>query len=300
MTYDSAVDRCAANGKEQCTPRSYAGSICNVDINRNTWSSWTASSCMTRVKISYETGMIGRVDYPEPDYAGLRNVAKAVDDSTKNFFNVAWLSKPTLIVDSASCNAIPSCYSVDDGCVCDTSLAETAVFGSSEAVSSKEAALSTLHVGAFAPDMFDTGYIVSHGNCGVEGVEFYSRSSSDSCSNLGKDAFLGVVDNHGVQRHLKNIRSIVEIVGVNASFRNVPHFISMVDQDLRDMYYETDAVIDHFFHHPSHAPFLAIRIIQRFGISNPSPGFIERVATAYVNGLYNGIGSGSYGDLSAM
>ena len=59
-------------------------------------------------------------------------------------------------------------------------------------------------------------------------------------------------------------------------------------------------VINHFFHHPSHAPFLATRIIQRFGISNPSRGYIKRVATAYVNGEYNGIGSGTYGDLGAL
>lgn len=60
------------------------------------------------------------------------------------------------------------------------------------------------------------------------------------------------------------------------------------------------AVIEHFFHHPSHAPFLATRLIQRFGISNPSPGFVERVASAYIKGQYQGIGSGKYGDLGAL
>lgn len=59
-------------------------------------------------------------------------------------------------------------------------------------------------------------------------------------------------------------------------------------------------VINHFFHHPSHAPFLAIRIIQRFGNSNPSRGYIKRVSTAYVNGVYKGIGTGVYGDLGAL
>ncbi len=66
------------------------------------------------------------------------------------------------------------------------------------------------------------------------------------------------------------------------------------------MYYKTEAVIDHLFHHPRHAPFLSKRMIQRFGISNPSPGFIERVATAHKRGEYNGIGSGSYGNLGAL
>ena len=43
-----------------------------------------------------------------------------------------------------------------------------------------------------------------------------------------------------------------------------------------------------------------MRLIQRFGISNPSPRFIERVATAYSTGLYGQIGSGKYGDLGAL
>lgn len=69
------------------------------------------------------------------------------------------------------------------------------------------------------------------------------------------------------------------------------------------MYHETDAVLDSLFYHPSHPPFMASRLIQRFGISNPSPGFIERVATAYATGSYGTpprFGSGKYGDLGAL
>ena len=46
--------------------------------------------------------------------------------------------------------------------------------------------------------------------------------------------------------------------------------------------------------------FLAIRMIQRFGNSNPSPGLIERVATAYKTGSFGQFGSNKYGDLGAM
>lgn len=301
MSFDSAVNRCAAVNQEQCTPQRVQEHLCGVDARRNVWSSWTTSNCMTRAKISFDTGLIGRVDYPDPDYAGKRNVPDIVDENTKNFFNVAWInSASTLPTDPESCDAIQSCYSVDDGCVCDTSVNEIAAFESAESISSKDDVLSSLHVGAFAPEMFDDGDVTLIGKCGFADLAFYSHSSDGSCSNLGPDAFISVVDGHGIQRYLKNVQSTVEILGVNSSFRNAPHFISMVDQDLRDMYYETDAVIDHFFHHPSHAPFLAIRIIQRFGISNPSPGYIERVATAYVDGSYNGIGTGNYGDLAAM
>ena len=45
-------------------------------------------------------------------------------------------------------------------------------------------------------------------------------------------------------------------------------------------------------------------LCQRFGTSNPSPGYIERVASAYKEGLliYGGktFGNGQYGSLEAM
>lgn len=70
------------------------------------------------------------------------------------------------------------------------------------------------------------------------------------------------------------------------------------------MYYEIEAVLQHLFHHPSHPPFLAIRFIQRFGNSNPTPGYIERVATAYKEGTFSHgsytFGNGKYGSLEAM
>jgi uncharacterized protein (DUF1501 family) len=53
---------------------------------------------------------------------------------------------------------------------------------------------------------------------------------------------------------------------------------------------------------------LAIRFAQRFGISNPSPGYVERIARAFRTGSYSfseggstvSFGSGKYGDLGAM
>lgn len=50
----------------------------------------------------------------------------------------------------------------------------------------------------------------------------------------------------------------------------------------------------------SSPPYLSHQILQRFGLSNPSPGLVERVALAYSEGSYNGIGSGTYGDLGAL
>jgi len=97
------------------------------------------------------------------------------------------------------------------------------------------------------------------------------------------------------------------------SFRNAPHFMSL-SQDYndegegettaRDAYYETDAVLDHYHYHPNTAPFICIRLIQRLGISNPSPGHIEACADAFRTGTYSSggqiFGSGDYGSLEAV
>ena len=80
------------------------------------------------------------------------------------------------------------------------------------------------------------------------------------------------------------------------------------DPETRDAYYETEAVIDHYFHNPNVPPFLAKNFIQHFGVSNPSPRYIETVALAFKNGQYtwtdgtyrNIYGSGVWGDMSAM
>lgn len=71
------------------------------------------------------------------------------------------------------------------------------------------------------------------------------------------------------------------------------------------MHYETDATLNHFLYHPNTAPLLAIRFAQRFGISNPSPQYIEAIARAFQTGSYAftdgdetvNFGSGQYGDL---
>ena len=105
------------------------------------------------------------------------------------------------------------------------------------------------------------------------------------------------------------MRSTVSIRGTNFAFRNPVHFTSLVDAEPRDMNYEVDAVLDHYFYHPNLAPFLAYRFAQRFGISNPSAQYIANIANAFKKGTYTlgsdggssqSFGSGSYGDLGAL
>ena len=56
----------------------------------------------------------------------------------------------------------------------------------------------------------------------------------------------------------------------------------------------TDA-LDNIFDHPNVGPFIATRLIQRLVTSNPSPGYIRRVAETF-----NDNGSGVRGDLGAV
>jgi len=58
---------------------------------------------------------------------------------------------------------------------------------------------------------------------------------------------------------------------------------------------DLQAAIDILFNHPNIAPFVARRMIQRFVTSNPSSGYIYRVARAF-----EGAGGGQRGDMKAV
>ncbi len=55
------------------------------------------------------------------------------------------------------------------------------------------------------------------------------------------------------------------------------------------------AALDNIFDHPNVGPFVALRLIHRLVTSNPSPGYVERVA-----GVFNNNGAGVRGDLAAV
>ncbi|MDH3440011.1 MAG: DUF1800 domain-containing protein [Gammaproteobacteria bacterium] len=60
------------------------------------------------------------------------------------------------------------------------------------------------------------------------------------------------------------------------------------DQDLQ-------MALDNIFNHPNVGPFIATRLIHRLVTSNPSPGYVARVAT-----VFNNNGFGERGDLGAV
>ncbi|WP_428660486.1 DUF1800 domain-containing protein [Runella sp.] len=64
--------------------------------------------------------------------------------------------------------------------------------------------------------------------------------------------------------------------------------VAQGEQDIQD-------ALNIIFNHPNVGPFMARRLIQRLITSNPSPGYIQRVAT-----VFNNNGSGVRGDLKAV
>lgn len=62
---------------------------------------------------------------------------------------------------------------------------------------------------------------------------------------------------------------------------------------------DLDDALDIIHNHPNVGPFIARLLIQRLTHSNPSRGYIYRVAQAFESGTYGGSGSGQRGDIAA-
>ena len=225
-----------------------------------------------------------------PTLIDQRIVDFRVNAFNTNFFKVSW--------DGAFPSALNSCgngecQSVNGDCLCSITVEESTVFTS---VPTAANAISQLHVGGPDINRFDGTYTLLQ-NLG--GVKVYQKNGGGYDKHT-----VFAVEYHGEETFLRNVRSTVKITGANYSFRNPPQFLTPTIHNARDAVYETDEVLKHYFHHENVAPFLATRIIQRMGISNPSTRYIETVATAFAEGTYsNGgqtFGAGKYGDLGAM
>lgn len=297
MSFATAQERCG--GEDSLCRRDRRPSCEEDDENIGTRCYdnnyfWTANSCTLQAKIE-ANGKVGIVHRP-PDVL-LNETAFIVHADTRTFFRVDWEGDFREIV--AACGTVGSCVQTEDGaCLCEVTVVQRQVFDGAN-LPTAEDILSQLHVGAHE----------QHGQTMAS-----SSSNGVNAYNLGPDGLLlpesifELVDNHG-RRHLrKNSKSNVVIAGSDISFRNPVHFISLSDSEPRDAHHETDATLDQYIYHGNTAPFLAMRFAQRFGISNPSPRFIEEISTSFVKGEYsfeddNGnnikFGSGKYADLAA-
>jgi uncharacterized protein (DUF1800 family) len=60
------------------------------------------------------------------------------------------------------------------------------------------------------------------------------------------------------------------------------------------------AALGIIFNHPNVGPFVAKQMIEHLVTSNPSPAYVQRVATAFDTGTFNAYGSGKRGDMQAV
>ena len=225
-------------------------------------------------------------------------IAPSFAPKNVNFFRVRWESDRYPSNEQFTCTEECKVSSTDNSCICPVSVIENVVF---DTIPNDKDAIKYLKIGALNPENVDScKEIVSQAS--ENRVTAWSCTGSDV---IDKDTIFKVVRSYRPTAYLKNVISWVHINGGAFKFRNPPHFISHLDSNLRDSQYETDAVLDQFFYHPNTAPFLSLRLIQRFGISNPSPAYIEAVAIAFSEGAFvqnnstNKFGTGNYGDLEA-
>ena len=188
-----------------------------------------------------------------------------VHPDNTNYFKVNWDSNdyPN---SSNSCGS-GACFSVYRGCLCDIDVIESSVISS---LPTESEIISQLHIGAHDPESL--GSYTRATNTGS--FEVWHKNGS-----YDKETIFRIHSYKGKELYLKNMQSTVKINGATQfSFRNPPSFMNIAQREGRDASFETDAILKNYFYHDNVGPFLALRLIQRFGVSNPSPRYIESVA----------------------
>lgn len=214
-----------------------------------------------------------------------------VDIDNLNFFQVAWMDRHSYPNSSNSCGSTNDCvlHANGEDCICDISITEEVVFS---ALPSASDVLSQLFIGGININMSDA---YSQLDSSTE-VKVHQKLNG----GYNKDTIFEV-EYFGEPIFLKNVRSFVKIG--DYAFRNPVQFLNPALHEGRDAQYETDAILKHYFQHPNVAPFLAQRLIKRFGISNPSPRYIESVSSAFNSGSFTAhgqtFGDSRYGSLEA-
>ena len=231
----------------------------------------------------------GKIAIVEDDY-----LLRPLDSLT--FFRVQWQGDFPRV--SNSC-ANRFCRRWFGRCICRTSVKTRKVFDSEP---TRDQVLSRLHIGAMSPNFYQY----------KKTKPFPSFKIYYEIDTFDINSAFEVKDDAGRTLYLKNMKSNVVIQHWNKEsnsvfgFRNTPTFYGDV-AEVQDALYETEAGLDHYFYHRNIGPFLALRLIQRFGISNPSPRFVQTVAQAFKSGKFEvadtedlpSFGNGEYGDLSA-
>lgn len=317
VNYDTNMARCA---NEICPAGTDRIQECNECCETIQYSSgnpkynkfqWTEGDCSYQVKVRLDA-MVAIVHVPETS-----RVVQYVQNSVKNmnFFHIPWPTDQFLgdeifpNIDNQCGNG--TCVEQEDWtCLCDVAVTNSAAFSSHPL--DADTIRSTLNIGAFHPASFGSTYASGTPHPTHNDIIIYHLASVNDYS---QDTIFELNDEFGVKIYLKNQLSMIQIGNdVNDYFvqplrepltvRNPLSFFDLVKPETRDAYYETEAVIDHLISHPNAAPFIAKQLIQHIGgISNPSPLYVENVATAFAAGTYEStgitFGEGVLSDLTA-
>ena len=251
-------------------------------------------------------GMISLVHDPNLDIntklaennEDLQIVYKDVRPENVNYFKIKWNGDQYPSSANQCANGV--CESHGSNCLCDVDITLTAVFNS---MPTKKQVIDQLKIGHAPPESYDAGTFVLESES--KGVHLFVKNGN---AIYDKESVFGI-EYRGKMTYFQNMMSTVSVAGdtggVAFEFRNPPHFLNVGNPDTRDAIYETEAVLDHYFYHSNTAPFLATRLIKRFGISNPSPRYVKAVAKAFIDGTYAfskanvTFGDGMYGNLEA-
>eukprot|EP00934_Nitzschia_sp_Nitz4_P004476 Nitzschia sp. Nitz4//scaffold371_size14297//6040//11866//NITZ4_008941-RA/size14297-augustus-gene-0.3-mRNA-1//-1//CDS//3329549584//4466//frame0 len=263
------------------------------DSNKDTF--WVGSKCNLHVKIKRSGGVAvvhEPLDENEDRFVLVDDVDKRhkmVRNNTEMFFRVDWLDD--YVEDCASLDGCSVDPLNDETCFCSTVVTEEAIYTDATllAQASVDSILSLATIAPFeAPS---SGW--KNANADVK----YTHTGGV----LDDSSILQVRDSYGHYHYRKNIMSTVSVGSSTAlRFRNPVSFFSLAHPTVRDARNELDAALKHYFYHPNMAPFLAIRLAQRFGISNPSPQYVSTISEAFRTGRYTSFfGSGVYGCMEA-
>ena len=312
MTYHTAKARCAASGKHVCHNFKRLNSdhtiTCGYASNYGVlqWV-WVGEPCKPNKVQVDSSGLVTlvqpstRTAPTRSDTAGNTDPALAVDSG--NMFNVRWADGRYPTVEEGGCSSV--CTAISDTCLCDVNVTVSAVFTDATSVPSAEEISSQLHIGSPPPDTLDDGaYVQCITTACQAAADVTVFLAAASGATFDEHTIFRITVNATRVLYLRNKASTVSIGGAASAptftFRNPPKFLKFTQPTARDAQYETISLIEHLFYHTNLAPFIAMRLIQRFISSNPSPRFVQAVSTALATGRAgNRVFSNRYGDLGA-
>jgi uncharacterized protein (DUF1501 family)/uncharacterized protein (DUF1800 family) len=295
VPYNVANERClAAEGLEFPASIPRQGSSCKNEAegacDKYDTFYWLTAPCSVSVKVNSQ-GSIAIVHEPNVEGKTPADTFRYVaSDRAVSFFRADWLSTDIegfLSNFDTKCAAHGCSVDPDDeNCLCEVLVEDNVAFQSDSKLISVDNLLSVATIGAFVPD--GTSFVLT----GTNGIK---KTSGDYSLNT----IFEVVDSIGRIHYRKNLISLAKFGDGSLSVRNPVSFWSLSGDSNRDAEYELNAALEHYFYHPNVPSFLGMRLAQRFGVSNPSPGYIKRIATAFKTGLYKTFGSNNYGCLEA-